>query len=226
MNFIQLEQQTGLKFKDRELLKQAFTHRSYLNEHPEVTGHNERLEFLGDAVVELIVTNYLYQKFPDKPEGELTALRSALVRRNTLSEIGEELGFNKYLRLSKGESNNIDKAKAMILSNTAEAFIGAIFLDQGLEAVKKFLDKFLLPKLDEIVSTEQHIDAKSRFQEIIQERDGVTPHYKTEKSSGPDHRRTFEVGLYVGDKLVSRGTGLSKREAEADAASKALEELE
>ena len=224
MDFSHLEQQTGLKFKNEALIEQAFTHRSFLNEHPEVTSHNERLEFLGDAVVELIVTNYLYQKFPDKPEGELTALRSALVRRNTLSEIGDELDFNRYLRLSKGESNNTDKAKAMILSNTAEAFIGAVFLDQGLEAVKKFLDKFLLPKLEQIINEEQYIDAKSRFQEVIQEREGVTPHYKVEKSSGPDHRRTFEVGLYVGDKLISRGTGSSKREAEADAAQKALEE--
>jgi len=225
MDFSKLEKQTGLKFKDKELLEQAFTHRSFLNEHPEVTGHNERLEFLGDAVVELIVTTYLYQKFPDKPEGELTALRSALVRRGTLSEIGDELNFNQYLRLSKGESTNTDKAKSMILSNTTEAFIGAVFLDQGLETVKKFLDKFLLPKLDEIVSTEQHIDAKSRFQEITQERESTTPHYKIEKSSGPDHRRTFEVGLYVGDKLITRGTGLSKREAEADAATKALDQI-
>ncbi len=224
-DFSELQSKTGLKFKDTRLIEQAFTHRSYLNEHPEVEGHNERLEFLGDAVAELIVTNYLYEKFPDKAEGELTALRSALVRRNTLGTIGEELGFSRYLRLSKGESNNTEKAKAMIYSNTTEAFIGAIFLDQGMEEVKKFLDDFLLPKLDKIVSTEQHIDAKSHFQEIIQEREGITPHYKTEKSSGPDHSRTFEVGLYVGDKKIATGTGSSKREAESDAASKALESI-
>lgn len=225
-DFSQLQSETGLKFKNQELIEQAFTHRSYINEHPEISEHNERLEFLGDAVIELIVTEYLYKKFPDQPEGELTSLRSALVRRDTLSEIGQELNFDDYLRLSRGEIHNTDKAKAVILSNTTEAFVGAIFLDQGIKPVQKFLNKFLLPKLDKIVSSEQHIDAKSRFQEVIQEQEGITPHYKTERTSGPDHRRTFEVGLYVGDKLITRGTGSSKREAEADAASKALEDLE
>ena len=186
-----LSQTIGIPFTDAALYEQAFTHRSYLNEHPEVTGHNERLEFLGDAVVELIVTQFLYAKFPDKPEGELTNLRAALVRRDTLSEIGKELGFEQYLRLSRGEAGNGGKAKAMILSNTAEAFIGALFLDQGLPTVERFLTKFLLPRLEVIIKEEGHIDAKSRFQEIIQERDGTTPHYKLERATGPDHDRTL-----------------------------------
>ncbi len=218
-----LSQTIGIPFTDAALYEQAFTHRSYLNEHPEVTGHNERLEFLGDAVVELIVTQFLYAKFPDKPEGELTNLRAALVRRDTLSEIGKELGFEQYLRLSRGEAGNGGKAKAMILSNTAEAFIGALFLDQGLPTVERFLTKFLLPRLEVIIKEEGHIDAKSRFQEIIQERDGTTPHYKLERATGPDHDRTFTVGLYVGDKKVATGTGSSKREAEMHAAAQALE---
>ena len=150
-------------------------------------------------------------------------LGAALVRRDTLSEIGKELGFEQYLRLSRGEAGNGGKAKAMILSNTAEAFIGALFLDQGLPTLEKFLTKFLLPRLEVIIKEEGHIDAKSRFQEIIQERDGTTPHYKLERATGPDHDRTFTVGLYVGDKKVATGTGSSKREAEMHAAAQALE---
>ncbi|AKM84656.1 TPA: ribonuclease III [Patescibacteria group bacterium] len=221
--FDELANTIGLSLTNTALYEQAFTHRSYLNEHPEVTGHNERLEFLGDAVVELIVTQFLYAKFPDKPEGELTNLRAALVRRNTLSEIGKELHFENYLRLSKGEAGNADKAKSMILSNAAEAFIGALFLDQGLPAVDKFLKQFLLPRLEAIVKAEEHIDAKSRFQEIVQEQDGTTPHYKLEQTTGPDHDRIFTVGLYVGNKKVATGTGTSKREAEMNAAAQALE---
>ena len=221
--FDELANTIGLSLTNTALYEQAFTHQSYLNEHPEVTGHNERLEFLGDAVVELIVTQFLYAKFPDKPEGELTNLRAALVRRNTLSEIGKELHFENYLRLSKGEAGNADKAKSMILSNAAEAFIGALFLDQGLPAVDKFLKQFLLPRLEAIVKAEEHIDAKSRFQEIVQEQDGTTPHYKLEQTTGPDHDRIFTVGLYVGNKKVATGTGTSKREAEMNAAAQALE---
>ena len=223
--FDELSKIIGISLVNTAIYEQAFTHRSYLNEHSEVTGHNERLEFLGDAVVELIVTQFLYEQFPDKPEGELTNLRAALVRRNTLSEIGNELQFEKYMRLSKGESGNADKAKAMILSNASEAFIGALFLDQGLPAVEKFLGKFLLPRLTDIIKTAEHIDAKSRFQEIVQEQDGTTPHYKLEKATGPDHNRTFTVGLFVGDKKIATGSGSSKREAEMHAAEQALQGL-
>ncbi|MEZ4210565.1 MAG: ribonuclease III [Patescibacteria group bacterium] len=225
MDLSPLSKLTGLKFKNEALYEKAFTHRSYLNEHDDAPGHNERLEFLGDAVVELIVTHFLFEKFPNKAEGELTNLRAALVRRNTLSIIGEELAFENYLRLSKGESRNTGKAKAVILSNATEAFIGALFLDLGLEAVEKFLNKFLLPKLEQIIEEESHIDAKSSFQEKIQEREGITPHYKTEKLTGPDHDRHFTVGVYVGDQLIASGEGSSKREAEMNAAAKALETL-
>ncbi len=225
MDLSVLESTIGLKFKNPTLIEQAFTHRSYLNEHPEITGHNERLEFLGDAVVELIVTNYLFDKFPDKPEGELTNLRAALVRRNTLSEIGQELAFENYMRLSKGEAKNTGKAKAVILSNASEAFIGALYLDLGLETVQGFLDQFLLPKLDQIIEGDKHIDAKSRLQEIIQEQRSLTPYYKTQTTSGPDHDRQFVVGVYFGDELIATGEGSSKREAEMAAATVALTKL-
>lgn len=225
MDLSQLENKLSVKFANPAIYEQAFTHRSYLNEHAESTVHNERLEFLGDAVVELIVTRYLYDKFPEKPEGELTNLRAALVRRNTLSIIGEELGFESLMRLSKGEAKNSGKAKGVILSNATEAFVGALYLDLGLPAVEKFLDQCLLPKLDQIVEEESHIDAKSSFQEKIQEREGITPHYKTEQVTGPDHDRHFVVGVYVGENLVARGEGSSKREAEMAAATKALETL-
>lgn len=225
MDLSPLEKTIGIKFTNPAIYEQAFTHRSYLNEHADSKEHNERLEFLGDAVVELIVTHFLYEKFPEKPEGELTNLRAALVRRNSLSVIGEELQFGDYVRLSKGESKNTGKAKSVILSNAVEAFIGALYLDMGLATVEKFLDKFLLPKLEQIVEEESHIDAKSNFQEKIQERDGVTPHYKTESVTGPDHDRHFIVGVYVGENLIAQGEGSSKREAEMSAATKALETL-
>jgi ribonuclease-3 len=225
LNFDSLQTKIGMKFKDLSFYEQAFTHRSYLNEHSDAAGHNERLEFLGDAVVELLVTQFLYEKFPEKPEGELTNLRAALVRRNTLSEVGSELGFADYLRMSKGEARNEGKAKAMIISNAAEAFVGALFLDLGLKAVEKFVKKFLLPRLESIIAGETHIDSKSKFQEIIQEKNGNTPHYKTEEVSGPDHDRNFVVGVYVDDKLIAKGEGKSKREAETNAATKALEKI-
>lgn len=226
MNLSKLEKDIGIKFKNTALYEQAFTHRSYLNENSDIDGHNERLEFLGDAVIELVVTDFLYHKFPEKPEGELTALRAALVRRNTLGEVGEELKFTDYLRMSKGESGNTQKARAVILSNTLEAFVGALYLDKGIKVSNKFIDKFLHPRIKKIVEESHHIDAKSHFQEIIQERDGVTPHYKVEKSSGPDHDRTFEIGVYVGEKLIAKAKGSSKHEAETNAAAKALADLE
>ncbi|RLC37370.1 ribonuclease III [candidate division Kazan bacterium] len=226
MDFSKLEKTIGVKFKDKKLYEQAFTHRSYLNENSEVNAHNERLEFLGDAVIELAVTDFLYKKYPNKPEGELTALRAALVRRHTLGEIGQKLGFNDYLRMSKGESGNTAKARAIILSNAVEAFVGALYLDQDIKTTTDFINKFINPRIKDIVRSAYHIDAKSHFQEIIQERDGITPHYKVEKSFGPDHNRTFEVGVYVGEKLVAKAEGSSKHEAETNAASKALAELE
>lgn len=225
MDFSDLEKKLGVKFKNLDLYAEAFTHRSYLNEHTDAASHNERLEFLGDAVVELIVTDFLYHRFPEKPEGELTNLRAALVKRNTLSELGAELEFDSLIRMSRGEAKNTGKARAVILSNAAEAFIGALFLDHDLSTVEKVLDTFLMPKLEAILAEESHVDSKSRFQEMVQEQKGVTPHYEVESATGPDHDRHFIVGVYVADRLIAKGEGKSKREAETAAATKALANL-
>lgn len=218
----QLQKKLGIKFNNPDLLEQAFIHRSYLNEHQSPLGHNERLEFLGDAVLELIVTEYLYQKFTDKPEGELTALRAALVRRETLKEIADELEFHKYLKLSRGEAKSATNQIA-ILANTVEAVIGAIFLDQGIPAAEKFIHQFMLPKTAEIINSQTYIDAKSHLQEIAQEKESYTPTYKVISESGPDHNKTFEVAVFIGNKEWGRGTGNSKQTAEMAAASNALE---
>ena len=218
----QLQEKLGINFDNPDLLQQAFVHRSYLNEHKFAPGHNERLEFLGDAVLELIVTNYLYQKFTNKPEGELTALRAALVRRETLKDVADELEFHKYLKVSKGEAKNA-KDQAAMLSNTVEAFIGALYLDQGLDGVKKFIEAHLLPKTDAILQSEAYIDAKSHLQELAQEKEGITPTYQVISESGPDHNKIFEVAVYLNGRELARGTGNSKQVAETDAATHALE---
>ncbi len=219
-----LETELKIKFKNKDLLQQAFIHRSYLNENDFYLGNNEKLEFLGDAVLELIVTDYLYQKFPNKNEGELTALRSALVKRQTLAQVAEELKFHKYLKLSKGEAKTVNNQVA-ILSNTVEALIGALYLDTGLESAKKFIKTYLLPKLDSIIESNLYIDAKSQLQEIIQEKNGLTPHYKVIQESGPDHDKKFEVAVYAGNQELAQGSGNSKQAAQTDAASKALKNL-
>ncbi|MFA6050105.1 MAG: ribonuclease III [Candidatus Paceibacterota bacterium] len=218
------ENKIGLKFNDEGLLKQAFTHRSYLNENKN-TGleHNERLEFLGDAVLELVVTDYLFAKYPKKPEGELTALRSALVNSVMLATLGTELDFNTYLLLSRGEAKDTGRARQYILANTFEAVVGAIYLDGGYDAAKDFITRSLLPKTNEIEEKRLWVDAKSYFQEKAQERVGITPAYKTLKESGPDHDKEFTVGLFLGDALIAEGAGKSKQEAEQDAARNGLE---
>ena len=217
-----LEKQINIKFKKPILLEQAFVHRSYLNENDFEPGHNERLEFLGDAVLELVVTEYLYHKFTNKPEGELTALRSALVKKETLKQISDELKLYQYLKLSKGETKSINN-QTTILANVVEALVGAIFLDGGIKPAKEFLSTYLLPKLEIIISNQAYLDAKSQFQEIAQEKDGITPIYKVVSESGPDHRKMFEVAVCLGDKKIARGTGLSKQAAEMAAAESALE---
>ena len=221
-NLQQLQKKLGINFNNLDLLQQAFVHRSYLNEHQFAPGHNERLEFLGDAVLELIVTEYLFDKFSDKPEGELTALRAALVRRETLKEMADELEFHKYLKVSKGEAKNA-KDQAAMLSNTIEAFIGATFLDQGLEVVRKFITEHLLPKTDIILQSQAYIDAKSHLQELAQDKESITPTYKVISESGPDHNKIFEVAVYLGSHELAKGTGNSKQAAETDAAAHALE---
>ncbi len=224
MDYTDIEKTIGVTFKDKGLLKQAFTHRSYLNENktPGIE-HNERLEFLGDAVLELVTTDFLYVTYPDKPEGDLTALRSALVNSVMLATLGTELNFNKYLLLSRGESKDMGRARQYILANTFESVVGAIYLDRGYEEARGFIDRVLLPKMKEIEEKRLWIDAKSFFQEKAQEKTGITPSYKTLREHGPDHDKVFTVGLYLGTTLVSEGKGKSKQEAEQDAARSGLE---
>jgi ribonuclease-3 len=223
-DFAKFEKATGLVFKDKALLRQAFTHRSYLNENRTANiDHNERLEFLGDAVLELIVTDYLYHKYPKKPEGELTSYRSSLVNSTTLADVALKLDMNDYLLLSHGESKDTGRARTYILANTFEAVLGALYLDQGYDASKEFVEKHIFPLIDEIVAKGAWIDAKSRFQEMAQENEGVTPSYKTVKETGPDHDKHFTVGVYLGSALVTTGDGRSKQDAEQAAARKGLE---
>lgn len=219
MNPESFEKKIGINFKDKNLLSQAFTHRSYINENPSLgREHNERLEFLGDAVLELAVTDYLFQKYPDKNEGEMTSLRAALVNANALSEIAKEIEMENFLLLSKGEKKDIGKARQYILANTFEAVTGAIYLDQGYESVVSFLEKILFPKLKEIIDKKLWIDAKSLFQEKAQDVAGVTPTYKVIKEWGPDHAKNFLVGVYLNGDLIAEGEGDSKQEAEQSAA--------
>lgn len=223
-DFTTFEAAVGLTFKDQNLLKQAFIHRSYLNEHRDVTlPHNERLEFLGDAVVELVVTDYLFKKYPDKPEGDLTSYRAALVNANTLSEVASRLGMNDYLLLSKGEARDTGRARQIILANTFEAVVGAMYLDAGYEATEKFIAKNLFNKTEEIVSKNLWQDAKSYFQEQAQDKLSITPSYQVLSEVGPDHNKRFTVGVYLNEELVAEGNGHSKQEAEQDAAQKGLE---
>jgi ribonuclease-3 len=226
-DFEKLERKLNITFNNKDLLVQAFCHRSFLNENPDFNlDHNERLEFLGDAVIELVVTEHLYKKFPDKKEGILTSWRSALVNTKMLSEIAKELGFDNFLLLSKGEAKNIKmqkKAFQDILADTFEAFIGALYLDRGYRAAGKFLNRSLLIKLPWVLKNKKFIDAKSKFQEEAQEREKITPAYRVLKEWGPDHARQFLVGVFLGEKLIAKGQGPSKQEAEEEAAKKALE---
>lgn len=222
MNFEPFETKIGYQFKNPGLVEQAFTHRSYLNENRTGKEHNERLEFLGDAVLELVVTEFLYEKYPDKPEGELTAYRAALVNTVSISDCASTLGMNEFLLLSKGESRDTGRARQIILANAFEAVIGALYLDSGYEPAKKFIADQLFHKTDDVVSKRLWQDAKSRLQEIAQEKMRVTPQYQLLDQSGPDHDRTFIVGAYLGNEKVATGEGRSKQEAEQAAAEKAL----
>lgn len=213
----------GVVFKDEKWLRQAFTHRSYLNEHADWKGeHNERLEFLGDAVLELVATHFLYNKFPHRPEGELTSIRAAIVNTISLSETATEMGMNEYLLLSRGEAKDVGRARQYILANTYEAVVGGIYLDQGYDAAKGFIERTLLPKTEQIVAESLWRDAKSFFQEKAQEEEGITPTYEVLKQEGPDHDKTFTVALLIGKKKIAEGEGHSKQDAETDAARKGL----
>ena len=222
-DFPKFESAIGIIFKNKDLLKQAFTHRSYLNEHRDKElVHNERLEFLGDAVLELIVTEYLYGKYPDQTEGDLTSYRSALVNAVTLSDAASKIGMNDYLLLSKGEAKDIGKARQIILANTIEALIGAIFLDQGYEIAKYFISNNIFMLVEKIVEEKSWLDAKSEFQEKAQDNESTTPSYKTIKEEGPDHDKIFTIGVYLGKNKIAEGEGKSKQEAEQIAAHNAL----
>lgn len=227
-DFAVFESKIGYIFTDKSLLEQAFTHRSYLNENRisarsgRGAEHNERLEFLGDAVLELVVTEFLYEKYPEKPEGDLTAYRAALVNTVSISEAAKNLGMNDFLLLSRGESRDTGRARQIILANAFEALIGAIYLDSGYEAAKSFIRDQLFHKTDEVVAKRLWQDAKSRFQELAQEKFSKTPDYQLLDQSGPDHDKRFVVGAYVGQEKIAIGEGHSKQEAEQSAAEKAL----
>ena len=223
-DFKSLTEKLGTSFNNLNLLIEALTHRSYLNEHREYTGsHNERLEFLGDAVLELAATDFLYKKFPAKPEGELTSYRAALVNTVSLAESAQALGINEYLLLSKGESKDTGRARDVILADALEAIIGAIYLDSGYANAEAFIAKNLYNKMDEVIEKRSYQDAKSRFQEIAQEKRGTTPNYETLSEIGPDHDKRFTVGVFIGSEEIARGTGQSKQEAEQSAASAGLD---
>lgn len=224
-DFSKFEKKNGLKFKNPDLLKQAFTHRSYLNENPSWNGigHNERLEFLGDAVLELVVTKKLFHLYPDKKEGELTSFRSALVNTNMLSALAGELDFSDFLLLSRGEAKDLGRGRQFILANTFEALVGAIYLDSGFEIAESFLARTLFLKIQEVVEKSLWQDAKSLFQEQAQEIAGVTPTYQVLHESGPDHDKTFIIGVFLNGEKVAEGRGSSKQEAEQEAAQNALQ---
>jgi ribonuclease III len=223
-DFSLFEKKLGLDFKNKDLLTQAFVHRSYLNENPDFNlDQNERLEFLGDAVLELIITEHLYSEYPQKAEGELTNWRASLVNAKMLTQIAEELGFNDFLLLSRGEMKELGKARQYILANTFEALIGAMYLDGGYEPSKIFIHKYVISRLGDIIANRLYKDAKSEFQELAQEKNGITPSYKVMKEWGPDHKKKFTVGVFLHEEMVAEGEGYSKQEAEEEAAKAALQ---
>ncbi len=223
--FLQLQKRIGVKFKNHDLLHQALVHRSYLNENPSFhLGHNQRLEYLGDAVLELVVTDFLYANFPHANEGDMTSWRASLVNSKMLATVARELDVEPLLYLSKGESKDTSsKARSYILTNSLEALIGAIYLDRGYKVTAKFIHTFVLVRLPQILAQRLDVDPKSKFQELAQEKLRVTPRYDVLEEKGPDHAKWFCVGVYLGDSLVASGEGTSKQEAQMDAAKKGLQ---
>jgi len=226
-DLLKLQKRLGAKFNDESLLKQALAHRSYLNEHPDFKiGHNERLEFLGDAVLEIVVTEFLFLNFENTPEGDLTNWRASLVNAKMLYEVANDLGIESCLYLSKGEARDKNKkSRQFILANAVEAIIGAIYLDLGMVVAKKFILKNVVSRLDDILENQTYLDPKSHFQEKAQEEKGITPHYQILEEVGPDHAKTFTVGLYLGEDMIVTGRGSSKQEAQVDAAAQGLKKL-
>ncbi len=223
MTLQEFERSISVTFKNKALLEQAFIHRSFINENPRSgLEHNERLEFLGDAVLELVVTEFLYETYPHHNEGDLTAYRSALVNAVTLGKVADDLGFNDLMKLSKGEAKDVSRARSSILADAYEAFVGALYLDQGYKEAKVFISKTVLIKTEDIVKQGLYKDAKSFVQEKAQEVRSVTPAYRVLGEEGPDHDKRFRVGIYFGEELISEGVGKSKQEAETEAARAAL----
>src|SRR5258708_2166076 len=223
MELDKLEKKLGISFSNKDLLTEALTHRSYLNEFPSWhLPHNERLEYLGDAVLELLVSDELFNRFPSYPEGQLTVLRAALVNYQILAKVAEALGLQNFILMSRGEKKDTGKAREVILANAMEALLGAMYLDQGFLKLQPFVKKFIMNNLDEVVKTKSYKDSKSELQERVQEHQKLTPNYKVLEETGPAHRRTFRMGVYYGDKLIAEGEGASKQEAELEAAKNAL----
>lgn len=212
----------GFEFKNIDLLVTAFTHRSYVNEHRKsVSEHNERLEFLGDAVLELVVTDFLFKNYSEQ-EGILTSWRAALVRTESIGEAGQKIGYEPLIRMSRGEKQGGERARQQILANAFEALIGAIYLERGYDDAAEFIHKHISSKLENILTEGSWRDPKSHLQEVMQRKDGVTPRYVVLEEVGPDHDKIFTLGVYSGDRLVSKGTGPSKQHAQQEAAREAL----
>lgn len=222
----ELETQIGYEFKNQGYLSEALTHRSYLNENANWKyANNERLEFLGDAVLELVVTEELFNRYPDKEEGWMTSVRAALVNYVMLAEVSRGIGIEKQILLSRGELKDVGRARDVILANAIEALIGALYLDGGYPAAKMLIKKFVLVHLNEVISKNLFVDAKSQLQELVQAKFKVTPAYRVIEAVGPDHKKVFTIGVYFGDKLIAQGSGQSKQDGEVEAAKKALESI-
>lgn len=218
----------GIEPKDIKIYEAALTHRSFLNENrkDKSLSHNERLEFLGDAVLELIISEYLFHKYPDRPEGELTSFRAATVKTDTLAEVAKELDYGSYLQMSHGEEATGGRNKDYLLANTFEAILGAIYLDQGYAVCKDFISRILIPRIETIVKNRLDIDAKTKFQEEAQAQFKMTPTYKVLEEIGPDHDKRFVMGVFLGEQEYGKGEGASKQRAEEAAAKEALDKLE
>jgi ribonuclease-3 len=219
------QKEIGVEFNDMTFLERAFTHRSYLNEHPKLgLEHNERIEFLGDAVLELVVTDFLYRNYPN-PEGDLTNWRSALVKTESLAAVAVELELSRFFKLSRGEAKGNARSHGLISANSVEALIGAIYLDQGYEAASKFITTYIISRLKHILEVGSWVDPKSKFQEMAQDKYGLTPNYQVLSEEGPDHDKMFTVGVFVGDRLCGKGQGSSKQAAQQVAAAIALKDI-
>jgi ribonuclease-3 len=224
-NLDKIEEKIGVEFENKSLLMTAFTHRSFLNENPSANVHNERLEYLGDAVLEFLVSKFLYKNYKERDEGDLTSFRAAIVRTEALAQTAAELNYGNFLRMSKGEERTGGREKDYLLANTFEAVLGAIYLDQGLEITEDFLERVHFPKISKIVENRSDIDPKTKFQEIAQEKFKITPEYELVSETGPDHSKTFVMAVYLGSKKYGQGEGPSKQKAEEAAAERALQKV-